>query len=95
MLFSSNIRLNSVEEVNQANDQIAHCLNQGCVIGWYCKNCFHLIQDTLCMCIGNFTCPVCQYKNVRLPINNFVFDGLHSLNLVREESFAFKESRDW
>lgn len=35
----------------------------GCVDKAICEKCKHLIQDSLCLCSGAFTCPNCGYKN--------------------------------
>lgn len=35
----------------------------GCINRRICSKCGHLISDSLCLCIGVFTCPNCGYEN--------------------------------
>lgn len=34
-----------------------------CVGERLCENCNHLISDSICLCVGVFTCPNCGFKN--------------------------------
>ncbi len=28
-----------------------------------CDNCYIMVFDTICLCVGNFTCPKCGFEN--------------------------------
>ncbi len=34
-----------------------------CVGFRICENCKHVISDSICLCIGIFTCPNCNFEN--------------------------------
>lgn len=58
----------------------------GCITGWYCEGCGRMIRDTLCLCIGRFTCPVCEHEQNKeyfdtIQTTNIVYDGENSFNL--------------
>lgn len=35
----------------------------GCISARLCENCFHLISDSICLCIPYFICPNCGFEN--------------------------------
>lgn len=35
----------------------------GCISTRLCQNCNHLISDSICLCLGIFTCPNCKFEN--------------------------------
>lgn len=35
----------------------------GCISSRICEKCKHLISDSICLCVGVFTCPNCQFEN--------------------------------
>lgn len=35
----------------------------GCISTKACEGCGHLITDSVCLCVGIFTCPNCGYEN--------------------------------
>ncbi len=40
-------------------------IHPGCVGALACTNCYHVISDSVCLCIGVFDCPNCGTKNGR------------------------------
>lgn len=46
----------------------------GCITHRPCYNCKTVYRDSLCFCIGNFTCEVCGYKN-GIQFGNVNFTG--------------------
>lgn len=38
----------------------------GCVSALACVHCYHVISDSICLCIGVFTCPKCGKQNGEL-----------------------------
>lgn len=36
----------------------------GCISSLACLNCYHVISDSVCLCIGTFTCPKCGKENM-------------------------------
>lgn len=50
----------------------------GCVGSRACENCFHVISDSICMCMGMPTCPNCGFTEPRLkieiPKGRLIFD---------------------
>lgn len=36
---------------------------QGCISERICEGCGHRISDSICLCIGVFTCPNCKFEN--------------------------------
>lgn len=36
----------------------------GCVSQRACRSCGAIVSDSICMCVGAFTCPRCGYENV-------------------------------
>ncbi len=37
----------------------------GCIGELACVHCYHVISDSICLCIGRFTCPKCGKENGR------------------------------
>lgn len=35
----------------------------GCIGELACVHCYHVISDSICLCIGTFTCPKCGEQN--------------------------------
>lgn len=35
----------------------------GCIGELACEHCFHVISDSICLCVGVFTCPKCGAEN--------------------------------
>lgn len=56
--------LATAEQIKSHKDFFSNWRGQhGCVSSAICKNCNHLISDSLCLCSGVFICPNCGIKN--------------------------------
>ena len=54
--------LQTEEQIKAHNDCLSK-RDRGCVSSRICENCKHLISDSICLCIGIFTCPNCNFRN--------------------------------
>lgn len=57
----------SIEEAKKYNQDLEKFRNNpahfGCVSTRACENCGALVSDSICLCIGLFTCPNCNKDN--------------------------------
>jgi hypothetical protein len=68
-MLSKTGQLKSKEEAIEYNQKIwkfrAESTYTACISTLACEHCYALISDSICLCIGNFTCPNCDKENGR------------------------------
>lgn len=62
-----------IKQLEESNDRwlesvINGARSTGCISSRLCKNCKHIISDSICMCIGHFICPNCSFENGKIEI---------------------------
>jgi hypothetical protein len=62
------------EAQQQFLDKRSSSGHHGCISERICEKCDHIISDSICLCIGAFTCPNCGHENEQTL--KFVADGL-------------------
>lgn len=46
-------------------EAMAKSYHTGCISALACEHCYHVISDSICLCVGVFTCPKCGADNGR------------------------------
>jgi hypothetical protein len=68
MLYKSG-QLGSKKEAIAFNSAIAErrakSTGTHCISTMACEECFALVSDSICLCIGSFTCPACKKPHIQ------------------------------
>lgn len=67
-MLSIGKQLKSKEEALEFNRKIYEFRantkgHPGCIGNLACENCFRVVSDLICLCVGIFTCPNCNFEN--------------------------------
>ncbi len=98
MLYDRGLQtLEQIKEHREGLKKRGSGSHHGCISSLICDNCNHLISDSICLCIGIFTCPNCGFRNGKelekimeesrkLPSIKFAnTNGIISSNLISKE----------
>jgi hypothetical protein len=66
-MLSIRENLGSLEAANKynASTREGQMKWRGCIGSLACVHCYHVIRDSICLCVGIFDCPKCGKKNGR------------------------------